>query len=175
MSATVPIESGVYIASRLKFAPQWRAMRAAGVPLASSWIDQMDEVGGRLAGDDASQAWITNINEASTARGLVLYCEEGNFLKGGLVEVGAALSAGKRVIQVGDCESLRISASGDPLTLTKHPLWGLADSVEEAVAMILGVTHVGQPEGLAGDRGGRGGLPDPVGDSGANTEHTFVG
>ena len=41
------------------------------------------------------------MREASEADCLLVYCEPGDQLKGGLVEVGAALSAGKPVYAVG--------------------------------------------------------------------------
>ncbi|PTT42980.1 hypothetical protein DBR23_02320 [Acidovorax sp. HMWF018] len=88
---------GIYVASRASLPERpayWRALRAAGWPIVSTWIDEAGP--GETA--DLRELWARIIREISSARGLVLHVETDDFpLKGALIEVGAALSLGKRV------------------------------------------------------------------------------
>ncbi len=91
------IVRGIYVASKTKHAERWRSLRAAGMPILSTWID---EAGAGESGD-LSDLWRRCILEASTASALVLYREPDDVLKGGWVELGAALAAGVPVLAVG--------------------------------------------------------------------------
>ncbi|UIK04874.1 hypothetical protein [Neorhizobium galegae] len=88
---------GIYIASKTKHADRWRRLREAGFPIISTWID---EAGAGESGD-LSDLWRRCILEASTASALVLYREPADVLKGGWVELGAALACGVPVFAVG--------------------------------------------------------------------------
>lgn len=89
---------GIYIASKTKHADRWRRLRDdAGLPIISTWID---EAGAGESGD-LSDLWRRCILEASTASALVLYREPDDVLKGGWVELGAALACGVPVFAVG--------------------------------------------------------------------------
>lgn len=87
----------VYIASKSAHGARWRTLRAAGFPIISTWIDE--------SGDGETKSWSDLwrrcVSEAAAADFTILYRHPGEYLKGALVEVGAALAAGKQVIIVG--------------------------------------------------------------------------
>ncbi len=87
----------IYIASKTRHAYRWQDLRARGVPINSTWIDEAGE--GQSA--SLSDLWKRCISEASACDVLVLYMEQGDVLKGAFVEVGAALASGKMVFAVG--------------------------------------------------------------------------
>lgn len=88
----------IYVASRASIPERgamWRQLRAEGVPITSSWIDEDGE------GDTASfvDLWDRIHKEIAAAAALVLYAERDDFpLKGALIEAGIALGMGKPVI-----------------------------------------------------------------------------
>ena len=88
---------GIYIASKTKHAPKWRALRANGIPIISTWIDEAGE--GETS--DYADLWCRCISESKNAAALILYVEEGDVLKGAYVEMGAAVGAGVPVFAVG--------------------------------------------------------------------------
>lgn len=89
----------VYTASRTRHAAKWRAMREAGVTVVSTWIDEA----GPGESTSVSDLWTRCVREARDADVLLLYVEDGDLpIKGALVEVGAALAAGKPVCVVGN-------------------------------------------------------------------------
>jgi len=65
-------KSGIYIASKSKHAPQWRALRDSGVPIISTWIDEAGE--GETLDWTAlwkrciHEAWWANTPSSSTGR-----------------------------------------------------------------------------------------------------------
>ena len=101
-----------YVASKTKHAPMWQELRAAGVPVLSTWIDE--------AGEDQTVDYAELaercVREILVADAVLLYCEPGEILKGALVEVGAALAAGKEVRCVGECDTLS-------RVFCRHPAW----------------------------------------------------
>jgi hypothetical protein len=93
-----PPKHGIYIASKTKHADRWRFLRdKVGEPIISTWID---EAGVGESGNLAD-LWRRCISEASTAQVLILYREPNEVLKGGWIELGAALSSGVTVFAVG--------------------------------------------------------------------------
>jgi hypothetical protein len=88
--APAPPREGLYIASKTRHAARWRALRASGVPVVSTWIDEAGE--GETV--DWAALWDRCIAEARSAKALVLYAEDGEALRGAYVEMGAALGAG---------------------------------------------------------------------------------
>lgn len=88
---------GIYIASKSKHGPRWRALRERGVPIVATWIDESEEG----ATNDWTDLWDRCIAEASGAAVLIMYVEPGEVHKGSLVELGAALHAGTPVLWVG--------------------------------------------------------------------------
>lgn len=87
----------VYIASKSKHGPRWRALRDAGIPINATWIDESDEG----ATSDWHSLWERCIHEASTADVVIMYVEHGETHKGSMIEVGTALAAGVPVLWVG--------------------------------------------------------------------------
>lgn len=114
--------SGIYTASKTRHAHLWRAERGKGLPIISTWIDEAEP--GQTA--DMGELWERCVLEASTADALVLYREGDETLKGALVEVGAALAAGKRVFVVADC-------SPSEYSWLDHPLVVWCESLEQAM------------------------------------------
>jgi hypothetical protein len=93
--------STIYIASKTVHAPRWRTLRAQGLPIISTWIDEAG------FGETVSfvDLWRRCVEEAAGAACLIAYREPGEVLKGGLVEIGAALGAKRPVFLVGFDES----------------------------------------------------------------------
>lgn len=89
---------GIYIASKTKHAERWRYLRdKVGEPIISTWIDEA----GEGESTDLNDLWHRCIREASSAELLILYREKEDILKGGWIEMGAALAAGVPVFAIG--------------------------------------------------------------------------
>lgn len=122
----------VYTASKVRHGWRWRELRDQGVNVIASWIFLGE---GPLATQkEYENLWIACVHEARIANACLLYAEEGDVLKGALIEAGACLAAGGSVIQVGDCESLRAGGKSDA-SFRRHPRWFRAASVDEAMWM----------------------------------------
>lgn len=87
----------IYIASKTRHADRWLAMRAAGAPIISTWIDEA----GEGASADLHDLWDRCITESKSCKTLIVYREPDDVLKGAWVEIGAALAAGVPVFAVG--------------------------------------------------------------------------
>lgn len=109
---------GIYIASKAKHGDRWKAFRDAGHPIISTWIDECGE--GQTA--DFHDLWQRCVTEAAQAAVTIVYHEEGETLKGALLEAGAALSHGRRIIVVGD----------PPGTWVKHRNVSRTATIEQA-------------------------------------------
>jgi hypothetical protein len=110
----------VYIASKTKHAEWWRALRSAGLPVNSTWIDEADE--GKTS--DWSELWERCISEARQADVLIAYHEPGDEWKGAFVEIGAHLTrALPHVIVVGD----------PPGSWVNHPQVSYERTVSDAI------------------------------------------
>ena len=92
----------IYVSSKVKHALMWKGYRNQGFDIISTWIDEA-EPGQSNDYADLAKRCIDEIKECDI---LLLYCEEGEILKGALIEVGAALALNKIVFCVGYCESL---------------------------------------------------------------------
>ena len=112
---------GIYFASKVEHAARWRELRARGVPVVCTWIDEAGpgDSGGRYA-----DLWIRCVNEAAHAACLIAYAEPDEVMKGALAEIGAALAHGVPVIYVGPAMDKGV---------TKHPLVSLAPDIESAI------------------------------------------
>lgn len=110
----------IYASSKIDLAPVWRALRASGININSSWIDYGAE---GLPRDLAQRC----VKEAAAADVLVIFCRPGDVLKGVLVEVGAALAAGREVRCVGDAESI-------PELWTTHAMWSKYEELSLALS-----------------------------------------
>jgi Protein of unknown function (DUF1653) len=134
-----PRRPRVYIASKTCHAHDWRALRASlagSVQIVCSWIDEA----GPGESADLADLWRRCIGEAVNADALIVYGHHtGSKLRGALVEVGAALAAGRPVIQVGTCDSF------DGASFVHHPLYHVADGWTHAWGMIYRLTGLTPP------------------------------
>lgn len=118
----------VYVASKTRHAPMWLALRARGIRIISTWIDEAGSGQSACLRDLARRC----VAEPAAADATLLYAEPGDILKGALVEVGVALGAGRPVVSVG--------LPSDWSALASHPLWTRATSLEDALSLIEGLT-----------------------------------
>lgn len=102
----------IYIASKTIHAPKWRRLRTEGYNIISTWIDEA----GFGQTHDYAELSVRCIKEIRQSDFLVLYCEDGEILKGALIEAGIALAFGEEVRSVGKCDILS-------RVFSKHPLW----------------------------------------------------
>lgn len=139
-------ERRIYIASRTRHAARWKALRDQGCPIVSSWIDEAGP--GETA--DWQDLWDRCIAEASQASALIVYAEDDDkYLKGALVEVGAALSHGVPVyLAMGD---RNVAGSA-----WNHRLVTDCESFDDALALALANRAASTP-----DRSEREGAPIP--------------
>lgn len=118
-------QSGIYMASKTRHADRWKALRASGVPIISTWIDEA----GPGESTCLTDLWRRCIEEARSAAALVVYREPGENLKGAFVEVGAALSAGVPVYAVGMEE----------FSVVNHRLVECVPELDNAIRAALGL------------------------------------
>ena len=114
---------GIYIASKTTHGARWREMRASGLPVISTWIDEAEQG----ATSNWPDLWSRCISEASSCGALVVYREGDEVLKGAWAEVGAAISAGVTVYAVG-C---------DDFSIKHHPLFIRMPTLESALENAL--------------------------------------
>ncbi|GEP11789.1 hypothetical protein [Methylobacterium gnaphalii] len=119
---------GIYIASKTVHAPRWRGVRAGGVPIISTWIDEAG------AGETACfrDLWRRCVAEAARSGALIVYREPGEVLKGAFVEVGAALASQVPVFAVG-CRDLSFG---------HHALVTHCDTIERAFNAAIGRAYL---------------------------------
>jgi hypothetical protein len=121
---------GTYVASRTRHAARWRALRALGYRINSSWIDEA----GPGQTPNLGLLWERITREVTTSRMVLLYLEPDDFpVKGALVEVGMALGAvvPVRVVMPG----VALDDAYRPIgSWIWHPIVSIKDSVEEAMA-----------------------------------------
>ena len=126
-----PSAATVYVSSKIKHAEMWRNLRLQGWNISSSWIDQPKEFdSGTLSG-----MWDRYVEECRSCDFLLVYREPGEQLKGALIEVGAALAGGAKVIVIGDVPELGTSHY--------HPLVAFAGSIDQALNQIQRATCSG--------------------------------
>jgi hypothetical protein len=109
----------IYVASKSKHGVMWRHLRADGIPIASTWIDEWEQG----ASDDLADLWVRCIGEVGLADALIAYHEPGDKWKGAFIEIGAALANGIPVYVVGD----------PPGSWVNHPLVHRCRSVGDAL------------------------------------------
>jgi hypothetical protein len=95
---------GIYVASKTWHAGMWCKLRAKGYPIASSWIDTVDDAGFDHVGNNIESLWLKILAQdlsLHNCRGVVLYATKSDFpLRGALIEVGMALALGHRIAVV---------------------------------------------------------------------------
>ena len=114
------VERKIYTASKTQHADKWKALRARGFPIISTWIDEA----GVGETQSFSDLWTRCILEAKSCDLLLCYREPGEVLKGAFIEVGAALASGKPVAVVGDF---------DGMSFLHHPLVSVYPSIDAAL------------------------------------------
>ena len=115
----------IYTASKTKHAPKWIELRGKGYNVISTWIDEHQPGQTENFADLALRC----IQEPAKADVTILYCEPGDYLKFALVEVGAALAAGKKIIIIGMGRSLSA-------TMLHHPNIQHVQTIEAALELI---------------------------------------
>lgn len=110
----------VHVASRTKHAAMWRDLRASGLNIVSSWIDQAES-------ENLAILWELCIAEVKLAEALLFYIQGDEVLKGALVEVGVALANKIPVYVIGFTDQ----------SWMHHPLVQRFASVQSAVTEIL--------------------------------------
>lgn len=116
----------IYTASKTTEAWRWRGLREKGYNIIATWIDEAEE--GQSS--DYADLALRCIAEAAAADITILYCRPGDLLKGALIEVGAALGAGKEVRCVGFCPSIS-------KVFQQHLLWVQHSSLANALPDIF--------------------------------------
>lgn len=125
----------VYVASRASLPERpamWKALRAQGAMIVSTWIDEAES--GATA--DFGELWARIEVEIRSADRLVLYIEADDFpLKGAMVEVGMAIAMGKPVLVVMRDIELN-SRNLNPLgSWAKHPAVSFCSNLYKAVGL----------------------------------------
>lgn len=115
----------IYIASKTIHAPRWRELRACGVPVISTWIDEANKNQTRNMAD----LWQRCVREAMTCETLIAFRTAEEVLKGALIEIGAALANDKQVILVG-FDAVNFS-------FKHHPNCKTAPDMKTAIALAL--------------------------------------
>jgi hypothetical protein len=120
----------VYCAAKSRHWPWFAALRAAGVPIISSWLDwdHNRDGGNEPSADEWSHHSVTCLREASECDVLLMYVREDERHFGALLEASAALANDKRVFL--------ISPHAWPF-LRNHPRVRSFDTLEAAVAAIM--------------------------------------
>lgn len=119
----------IYIASKTKHAEKWRRLRDdQQYRIVSSWIDEA----GAGETKDKSDLAQRCIREAYEADILLLYAEEGEYLKGAFIELGAAMAFNTPVCIVGP-------ALPDSSAFLSHPHIYRFDNVDDALTFITGL------------------------------------
>jgi hypothetical protein len=126
--------SGIYTASKARHAHIWVKLRAEGLPIASTWIDEPDD--DRVV--DMLDLWDRCVGEAARAAVTLVYHEPGDVLRGAYVEMGAALASGKPVVWCGRPEA------GEPSAL-RHRGITRVENLDEALALALRICKRAEP------------------------------
>jgi hypothetical protein len=92
----------VAVASKARHWAWWQSLAACGLPLSSSWPwwKFNSDKASTPSPDDWRDRWEKNIADAAAADILLFLDLEGENQCGGLIELGAALAAGKQVFIV---------------------------------------------------------------------------
>ena len=121
-----------YVASRVRHAAMWLQLRALGYPITSTWIDEAGE--GQTT--DFADLWTRIISEVTASDWLLLFAVPDDVpLKGALVEVGAALAAGRQVVAVLPAIQLEPRSMRPIGSWLNHPLVSTAETIGDAIAL----------------------------------------
>lgn len=92
----------VYTASKMKHAPKWLELHRNNkhIYCHARWLKHT-QIGTEDSADNAGEFWLQDEEDVKNADVLLLYAEEGEHLRGALVEAGIAIGHGIPVIVVG--------------------------------------------------------------------------
>jgi hypothetical protein len=117
----------VYVASKAKHHRWWAALRHF-IPIEASWIDaDFNQQNAEPCAETWAAHWQTCITEAAAADICLFVCFEGETACGALVELGAALAAGRQCWIVSDYD----------WSIAHHPLVRRFATLEDAVAELV--------------------------------------
>lgn len=118
----------IYIASKTKHADKWKALRDAGVPIISTWIDEA----GVGETDDWNDLWTRCLTEAEAADTIIVYCEPEDNLRGAWIELGVYLATHK---------SPALAVGLREFSIGRTDMIMHFDTIEEAVGFATGVVN----------------------------------
>lgn len=130
----------IYGASKSKHGAMWQRLRASGVPIISTWIDECGPGESNMI-----ELWDRCIAEASRADATIVYAEPGDVMKGAFVEVGAALASGKRVFWVGPCDGSVSNHRNVTRVATMAAALALANAAADAPEAVAPAPRAGEP------------------------------
>jgi nucleoside 2-deoxyribosyltransferase len=99
----------VYIASDIKYARRWIALREKLYPrvaIVSTWIDFLKDGEPKASAQVVKESWDNNIKDVLLCDVLILFVQPGDSMRGSCFEAGVAFAMGKRVIFVGDLPTI---------------------------------------------------------------------
>ncbi|KQS55945.1 hypothetical protein ASG17_07795 [Brevundimonas sp. Leaf363] len=133
MAEALKARAGVYVASRASIPERgqmWRDLRASGVNVTSTWIDE--DGPGETA--DFADLWPRIQREVTSSERLVCYLEPDDFpIKGVLIEIGMALAAGVPVFIVAPDITLEGRTFRPLGSWVKHPAVTFCATVADAI------------------------------------------
>lgn len=124
----------IYTASKTKHADKWLQLRESGVNVISTWIDEA----GVGASPDLADLCERCIKEALSCDAMIVYSEDGDYLKGAFIEMGVALTAPIPIVLVGPVLS-------EGSVFTHHPSVFQTDTIENAVVFIHNMDNHPEP------------------------------
>lgn len=95
---------GVYTASKVKHAQQWRIIRKSWndlIRVTSRWIDTEAFDGPNVSADIKRKGWIVDEQDVRDSDYVLVYAATGEDLRGALVEAGMGIALGKKIVLCG--------------------------------------------------------------------------
>jgi hypothetical protein len=132
----------VYCASKSCHHRWWQALRSAGVPISATWIDwscNADEASAPTS-EQWTRHWEKCIAEARDSDVLLFVNFEGERACGALIELGAALAAGRQVFVV---------TGADWWSISHNPRCRVFESIEKAIEAIMAMAAGEQARAVA--------------------------
>jgi nucleoside 2-deoxyribosyltransferase len=134
----------VYIASDIKYARRWIALREQLFPrvvIVSTWIDFLKDGEPKASAQVVKESWENNVKDVLLCDVLILYVEPGDSTRGSCFEAGIAFAAGKRVVFVGDLPTIgSVVCCFEKFGSMEHVLQFLAEE-EMMDSHFAGATH----------------------------------
>lgn len=115
----------IYIASKTKHAEKWIKLRDQGLNITSTWIDEA----GPGKSSNLSDLCERCVREAYQCNLMIVYREDGDYLKGAFIEMGIALAAKVKVYLVGP-----VLPAGS--VFTHHPNVYHFSNIEDALNLV---------------------------------------